>query len=236
MEVEHFIANYREAFGEKAELPLVFWYSDQPVAPSRKIEGCLFKGLLQVRKGEALSFDAESIGCGGGRFYTGFSDMPARIPEFVSLQERYKRTPEMVLRFIRDLGWEPAEKHYLNFMRLDRVGSFDRIEGLLFYATPDMLSGLAAWTFFDNDSEQAVTALFGSGCSAVVTQAVAENRRQGRRTFLGMFDPSARPYIEADRLSFVIPLSRFREMYDTMRSSCLFDTHDWAKVRKRINR
>ena len=29
---------------------------------------------------------------------------------------------------------------------------------------------------------------------------------------------------EPDILSFMIPMSRFKEMYDTMRSSCLFDT------------
>lgn len=28
MDIQTFIQNFREAFGEKAELPLVFWYSD----------------------------------------------------------------------------------------------------------------------------------------------------------------------------------------------------------------
>lgn len=37
-----------------------------------------------------------------------------------------------------------------------------------------------------------------------------------------------------DILSFMIPLSRFREMYDTMRSCCLFDTHAWGKVKTRM--
>lgn len=37
-----------------------------------------------------------------------------------------------------------------------------------------------------------------------------------------------------DILSFMIPLSRFREMYDTMRSCCLFDTHAWEKVKARM--
>ena len=30
MEIKTFVANYREAFGETAELPIVFWYSDTP--------------------------------------------------------------------------------------------------------------------------------------------------------------------------------------------------------------
>ena len=43
MEVKVFIDNYREAFGEKAELPIVFWYSDTPLADTEKINGCFFK-------------------------------------------------------------------------------------------------------------------------------------------------------------------------------------------------
>ena len=37
-----------------------------------------------------------------------------------------------------------------------------------------------------------------------------------------------------DILSFMIPMSRFKEMYDTMRSSCLFDTHAWGKIKERM--
>ena len=43
MEVKKFIENYKEAFGEKAELPLVFWYSDRAIRQIEKIGGCFFK-------------------------------------------------------------------------------------------------------------------------------------------------------------------------------------------------
>ena len=79
-----------------------------------------------------------------------------------------------------------------------------------------------------------MTSQFGSGCSTVVTQTILENRKGGRRTFVGFFDPSVRPYFEPDVLSYTIPMSRFREMYQTMRSSCLFDTHAWGKIRERM--
>lgn len=235
MEVDVFISNYREAFGEAAELPLVFWYSDQAVSETEKINGCFFKGMRTVRDGTPISLSVETIGCGGGKFYTGFTDMPAHVPDFVSLKEKYKKTPEMVVDFIHHLGVSRTDKEYLNFARIDKIKSFDGIEGLLFLATPDILSGLTTWAYFDNNSNDAVTAIFSSGCSAVVTQAVNENKNGGERTFLGLFDPSVRPYIEENRLSFVIPFSRFRKMYYTMRESSLFDTHAWSKIRERIN-
>ena len=62
---------------------------------------------------------------------------------------------------------------------MDQVESFDDLEGVLFLATPDMLSGLATWAFFDNNAPDAVTSLFGSGCCSVVTQAVIEIGRGG---------------------------------------------------------
>ncbi len=235
MEVKVFIDNYREAFGEKTELPIVFWYSDTPLADTEKINGCFFKGLKTVRDGNPISLNAEVIGCGGGKFYTGFTEMPERVPNFVSLKERYKKTPEMVVEFIEQLGVSLTNRKYLNFVRIDRVETFDKVEGILFLATPDILSGLTTWAYFDNNSEDAVTSMFGSGCSAVVTNAVIENSRGGKRTFIGLFDPSVRPHVEANILSFVIPISRFKEMYYTMRESSLFDTHAWNKIRERIN-
>ena len=205
MEPGIFMENYREAFGDTAELPVAFWYSDQAVNPTAKINGCFFKGMKDVRAGIPISLNAGVIGCMGGKFYTGFTGMPAMVPNFVSQKERYKQTPEMVLDFIHDLDVPETSLGYLNFARLDQIDSFDRIEGLLFLVNPDILSGLAAWAFFDRNEDDTVTSLFGSGCSSVVTQAVQENRRNGKRTFIGFFDPSVRIHFEPDILSFMIP-------------------------------
>ena len=104
----------------------------------------------------------------------------------------------MVKSFIEQLGVPRAEKEYLHFARIDKVETFDHLEGILFLVNPDILSGLTTWAFFDNNKEDTVIATFGSGCS-----------------------------------SGAIPMSRFKVMYETMRSSCLFDTHAWGKIRER---
>lgn len=235
MDISFFIAKYREAFSEAAELPLVFWYSDQPVGVTDKINGCFFKGMKEVRAGNTISLNVENMTCGGGKFYTGFTPMPERVPTFVSLKEKYKETPEKVLEFLNDLQVPAAPAAWLHFARIDKVETFEGLEGLLFFATPDILSGLTTWAWFDSNAHDTVATPFGSGCSSIVTQVVIENRKGGKRSFLGLFDPSARPWFEPDLLSFVIPLSRFREMYHTMERSCLFDTHAWKKIRERIS-
>lgn len=234
MEIQTFITNYREAFGTKAELPIVFWYSDEKIGMTEKIGGCFFKCMKEVREGKVVSLSEEVIGCGGGKFYTGFTDMPGQVPNFVSLKEKYKKTPDLVCEYVQNLRVPRTDRKYLHFARIDQVESFDGLEGIWFLATPDVLSGLTTWTWFDTNASDAVSIDFASGCCAVVTQAVIENRRNGQRTFLGFFDPSVRPWFEPDILSFTIPMSRFQIMYRTMRESCLFDTPAWGKIKARI--
>lgn len=234
MDVKTFIDRYRTAFSENAELPIAFWYSDDLSGELEKTQGCLFKAFPLVRSGETVSMNAETIGCGGGKFYTGFSSMGEHIANFVSKKERYKSTPESVLSHIADMEVSRCEKKYIHFARIDRLDSFSAVEGIIFLATPDILTGLCSWVFFDNDSTEAVATLFNSGCSATITRTTNENRRGGSRTFLGLFDPSVRPFFESNLLSLSIPMSRFREMYDTMLESCLFDTPAWSKVKDRI--
>jgi len=94
-----------------------------------------------------ISMSGESIGCGGGKFYTGFTPMPEHVPNFVSLKERYKQTPEMVLEGIKKIDVQRATKQYIHFARIDRLTSFEDVEGLLFLATPDILSGLVTWAY-----------------------------------------------------------------------------------------
>ena len=234
MDIKEFLLNYRQAFGSKALLPLLFGYSDKPIANTEKIGGCFFKGLQAARDGQPVSLSADVIGCGGGKLYTGFSDIPERVPGFVSLKEKYKKTPEMVVDYINGLGMNRAEKPYLNFIRIDKAESFEGIEGIFFYATPDMLSGLCGWAFFDINEPDAVVSRFGSGCSTVVSMTVVENARQGHRCFIGLLEPSVRPWVGKDELSFTIPFSRFTQMMETMKDCFLFDSHAWQKMKARL--
>ena len=117
---------------------------------------------------------------------------------------------------------------------LDKLSDWNEAEAILFFATPDMLSGLCSWAFYDNNSPDAVTIQFSSGCASIITFAVKENKEKGRRCFLGMLDPSARPLVPENELTFTIPMSRFKEMLHTMDDSALFQ-HAFSVVRKRMN-
>ncbi len=231
MDVNVFIENFKEAFGADKQLPLAFWYSDTPAGDNSKISGCIFKFLPKARSGEVVSLSGDSTTC--GTYYLGFGPWRPLIPNFVSCTERYKQSPEDVLQYLETFKDNGIDHAYLNFARIDKITSFEGIEGLLCIAEPDMMSGLCSWAFFDNNDDSAVSTLFGSGCSTTVAVAVRENKLNGRRTFLSGFDPSVRPYYGPNELTFTIPLSRLKEMYHTMRNTCLFGIKAWQKVRDR---
>lgn len=161
--------------------------------------------------------------------------MPDRVPVFVSEVEHYKKSKEMVLDYVMSLNIHITEKPYLNFIRVDKLDNWDEAEALLFFATPDMLSGLCTWTFYDNNSPDAVTTQFGSGCAAIVSFAINENKKRGKRCFLGMLDPSARPLVPENELTFTVPMSRFKEMLETMNDSALYQKA-FSILKKRINK
>lgn len=234
MIVQEFIDNLKNAFGD-IELPIAFWYSTTPKVVPIPVPGCYLKSLKKAREGVAVSFDSDTIKCSGGKVYAGYIEIPEFLPNFVANKEHYKESPEMVVDFIDKIGLLNMQGQYLNFARIDQLDSFDHIEGLLFFATPDILSGLVAWTQYDTNDVNAVSVPFGSGCSSTIACVLTENRKGGKRTFLGMFDPSARPTIEENMLSFSIPMSRFSEMYYTINKCCLNDTHGWSKIKNRIN-
>lgn len=235
MTVKGFIEKYRQAFGEKAPLPIAFGYSDTPVSEIRSVPKCLVGSISNVRHGNSLTLSAENVICGGGGLYTAFTEMPERVPIFVSEVEHYKKTKEMVVDYVRGLNIELTQKPYLNFVRIDNLKEWSDAEALLFFATPDILAGLSSWAFYDNNSADTVVTQFSSGCASIVTRAISANKSGGRSCFIGMLDPSARPLIPENELTFTIPMCRLMEMLETMDDSSLYQKA-FSALRRRINK
>lgn len=234
MTPQEFVVRFREAFSDVAPMPIAFWYGDTGVNPESRVPRCMIGAIRKVCEGNSLTLSAENVQCGGGGLYTAFRPMPERVPLFVSETEHYKQSPEQVRGYVEGLGIEITDRPYLNFVRVDELQSWQGVEAVVFFATPDILSGLCTWAFYDNDSEDAVVTKFASGCAAVVSFATTENRKGGRSCFLGMFDPSARPLVPKNELTFAVPMCRFNEMLQTMPDSALYQKA-FSAVRRRIN-
>lgn len=227
-----------------AELPLVFYYADEaPEEPVHVPDGwhCLICDLLVARQGDPLYFDVDAVGCGGGRRYLGFSrDVMPDFEYFLSCGipgkmdgERYKSSPELVGRLMKHYPAFTAPGKYIVFKRWDKMGREDEPEAAIFFATPDVLSGLFTLANFDQDDPHGVIAPFASGCASVVQFPYLEGGSERPRAVLGMFDVSARPCVEPSVLTLAVPFKKLAAMVSNMDESFLV-TEAWARVRKRI--
>jgi hypothetical protein len=228
-----------------AELPLALFRSDEThgAAPSRPARRwrCFIGDLAAVRRGEPVYYARETVGC--GRRYLGLDTSLRRdFAHFLSCGipgrlegERYKQTPELVKAWQETVPLVPSDKRYVVFKRWDALEEGDEPEVVVFFAVPDVLSGLFTWSGFDEPVAEAVAAPFGAGCASIIQYPLLEGAKERPRAILGMFDVSARPRVPDDALTFAVPWSKFERMLANADETFL-TTDSWAKVRSRIAR
>jgi len=243
---EKFLELWEKHFG-LAELPMVFYYSKKinnatHVKPAIG-RSCIICELTKVRNGVSLAYNADAIACGGAKRYLGFADtIRPNFEYFLSYGipgkmegERYIKTPELVLELQKNqLSINEAKGNYIIFKRWDMLDESDVPAVVIFFAKPDVLSGLFTLANFDQSEPNTTFAPFGAGCSSIVHYPYLEKETQRPRAVIGMFDPSARPCVPKDTLSFAIPMIKFAKMIEYMDESFLI-TNTWKTVRKRIN-
>jgi len=240
-----FVELWRKYFNH-SELPIAFFYAKEhgsaERAPKAGAWRCLIEELSRVREGQALAFEADSIGCPGGKRYTGFTQkMMPNFEYFLSCGipgklegERYKKSPELVKEIMEKAPTLAAPARYIVFRRWDQLEEADHPEVVVFFAQPDVISGLFTLANFDEADLNGVATPFGSGCSSIVQHPYLEGRASHPRAVMGMFDVSARPFVARDVLTFAVPMAKFRLMVGNMDESFLI-TASWRKVQERIS-
>ena len=228
-----------------AELPLAFYYTDQADdterVPAPSAHMCMIGVLARARKGVSLRFDADSIGCRGGKRYTGFAEeISPQFEYFLSCGipgklegERYKKSPEIVRELVRTQPKFAAPARAIIFKRFDLLGESDNPDVVVFFANPDALSGLFTLANYDEAEPNGVYCPFSAGCGSIVQYPYLEKNSHRPRAVIGMFDVSARPYVPKETLTFAVPINKFARMIDNMEESFL-TTRSWEKVRKRM--
>jgi uncharacterized protein (DUF169 family) len=233
-----------EAHFPGAELPIVFYYSNEverAAAAEPKGRSCLICELASVRQGTSLQFDVETVACGGGKRYLGFvPELRPGFEYFLSCGipgemegERYKKSPELVKAVMERMPSFEAPGQAIVFKRWDRMVEGDEPAVVVFFAPPDVLSGLFTLAGYDEVNLEAVTAPFSSGCGSIVYHPYKELQSDRPRCVLGMFDVSARPCVPANVLTFAVPWPKLERMVVDMDESFLI-TASWRRVQARI--
>ncbi len=243
---EKFLALWKTYF-DGADLPITFYYTAQEikaelVSPPRGHK-CVVGALEKVRSGISLCFTASSIGCSGGKNYLGFVEekMP-NLQYFLSYGipgklegERYKKTPELVTETILKSPVFKAPARFIVFKRWDRLSEWDDPAAVIFFATPDVLSGLFTLANFDESDPNGVFSPFAAGCGSIVTYPFIEREAERPRGVLGMFDVSSRPCVPHGTLTLAFPMKKFVTMIDNMEETFLIRP-TWEVVRRRIEK
>ena len=235
---------FRDVLGLK-ESPLGIYYAKEKpegVTAKEGVHMCMI-GLLQNarKKGETVFFDKDHFGCPGGAYYMGFFESPRpKIEYFLSCGipgemegERYIKTPELAKRFVVSRIPRRAPGPYCIFKPIDQFQDGENPEVVVFFAPPDILSGLYTLTNYSLETLEGVMAPFGSGCSSILTYPLKEAVKDPPHAILGMFDVSARPMVERDTLTLAMPYSVFLKLLENVSGSFL-GTESWKKVQKRI--
>jgi uncharacterized protein (DUF169 family) len=241
---EESLTRFRETLGLK-ESPLGIYYTDEKpegVTPKEGIHGCMI-GLLHYarKKGRTVYFDKTHFGCPGGAYYMGFFESPRpKIEYFLSCGipgemegERYIKTPERAREYFVKMIPRRAPATYCVFKPIEQFQSGKEPEVVIFFASPDILSGLFTLTNYALERTDAVYVPFGSGCGVILTYPLKEAVRDQPRAVLGMFDVSARPMVEKEVLTLAMPYSVFLIILENVSGSFL-ETESWKKVLRRI--
>ncbi|MHC4661635.1 MAG: DUF169 domain-containing protein [Planctomycetota bacterium] len=246
---QDFIERWEKYF-PGAELPITFFYFDDagdtealPMAAPPPAHRCVVADIAKARKGKSIHFEPDTIGCGGGKRYFGFAgELREGFEYFLSYGipgkmegERYKKTPELVKELLKNAPHYDAPKKYIVFKRWDALTGADEPEAVIFYATPDVLSGLFTLAGYEESNLNAVISPFAAGCGTIVLWPYLENRSEMPRCVIGMSDVSARPYVPADVITFTAPMKKFTRMVADMDESFLI-TESWKKVQSRIGK
>lgn len=241
---ERFLAVWEKYFNG-TELPIVFYYtneaSEAELVKPPPGHRCIMADLSKVRTGIPICFGADSFGCFGGKRYLGFGqDAMPNFEYFLSCGipgklegERYKKTPELVKEIMKNVPDFEAPKKFIVFKRWDKLQEPDEPDVVIFFADPDVLSGLFTLANFDVGELNGVFSPFSAGCGTIVQYPFLEKGSDCPRAVLGMFDVSARPFVPEDVLSFSVPMNKFVMMIENIEESFLI-TESWGKIQKRL--
>ncbi len=237
---------FREALGLR-ESPLGVYYTNEKpdgFTPKPGIQTCMI-GFLQNarRKEETVYFDKTHFGCPGGAYYMGFIESPMpHIEYFLSCGipgqmegERYIKTPELARGYFEKMKPKPAPAIYCVFKPIEKFQGDEAPGVIVFFGTPDILSGLFTLINYALERTDSVLTPFGSGCSTILTIPLKEAEREEPHAILGMFDVSARPMVEKEVLTLAMPYSIFLRLLQDVSGSFL-ETESWKKVLQRIGK
>ena len=204
---------------------------------------CIINYLRMARaRKTCVHFSADIKGCMGGWVYLGYQlPVPERILQFVTTGwegregERYLPSPESMRRFFKDIDIQPAPAPFCAAKPLSFFEGEEEPLLVTFHCRGEVLTGLTMLAGFALDDHDAVAMPFGSGCANIFAWPLCYRRKGMKKAVVGGSDPSCRPFMGVDELSFTVTTDILTAMQNAFPASFLMGKA-WTGVRKKIER
>ncbi|MEM0302212.1 MAG: DUF169 domain-containing protein [Archaeoglobaceae archaeon] len=145
--------------------------------------------------------------------------------------ERYKKSPELVKKFVEKIPAVDVPKRYVVFKPLGKVE--EEPEVVVFIANPHQLSALVILANYAREDNENVVIPMGAGCHQIGIFAYREARSEKPRAVVGLTDLDARLNARAllgdDVFTFAVPYKMFLEMEENVKDSFL-EVGTWVKL------
>ena len=238
-----------KAFGPKPGVPISRELEDQGQVDMQavfKTFSCVIGNIWLARKKRCAAYiSSEEYGCLGGVFYCSMMTPNLRfIEHYVTTGfegtpihgERYLPSPESMRKFLDQVEPRKAPAKYCIFKPLSQFSDGEIPEFVIFFARPEVLTGLFTQTTFTTGEVDCVATPFGAGCTNIIAWPLYYKEQGMEKAVLGGFDPSARKFLKTDELTFTVPWPLYKKMLKALPES-MFNVGDvWSSVRKKVDR
>lgn len=237
------------AYGPKVGTPISRELEDRGELDMMAVMGtfsCVMGNVWLARKKHGAAFiSAEEYGCVGGVYYCSMMKPHLRFVEhYVSTGfegsplhgERYMPNPEAMREFMLRVNPRKAPAKYCIFKPLSQFTDGEEPEFIIFFARPEILTGLFIQTVFTTGNMECVVSPFGAGCTHMLGWPLYYKEQGLEKAVLGGLDPSARKFMKTDELTFTVPLSLYEKMLAALPGSMFNYDTDWKSVRKKVDR
>lgn len=227
----------------RLETPIIALYDTTPSPAFEPIvetkeHDCCFSYYPRWVAGETLVVTRGGPGCPGGHRGLGLEKtVPPFMANFLTdgagapAAEGLRATPAVAQALIDKA--KPAENRSgCVLLGPLRVGQWDLVRSVTFFAEPDHLSGLSTLAGYWSSNKDIVVAPFGSACSALL-QALGEYEEDDRAV-LGGLDIAMRQHVPEDLLTLSVSPARFAKMLTFPEESFAFKPwwDELARARK----
>lgn len=214
-------------------------WADKP--SDERVSGCVYKLFDKIK--EPLYIASGSIGCKGAEagcgFYDGLPNIPGGFGNFIAQGggegfppgERIKCSAELAERMM--LAQPKNIMRGSNAIKIEIMEDGAQPELVLFFATPDQLSGLIHLFYYRREDYDSVVVPVCSGCAQLFRLPFGELDRGTGRAVMGNVDFFSRTHMDKELFAFTVPFSAFAQMCEDAPECCFFSPA-WNGVKKRL--